>query len=430
MDIQVQLEDVSSVRKRLRVEVPAEVALKELNDIADTYRRRVRLPGFRPGKAPLGLVKRHFGKDIRSDLLQKLIPDSYEQVIRERSFRPVAPPSLENLSFEEGHPLVFEANFEVQPEVVPPEYRGIEVSLEAAPVTDAQVEAELEHLRRRQARLVSAGEEAIIEPGMVAVIDLDGEYLDGEEGPADPLHQEGVEVRVGDEHTHEAFTRTLAGARLGEERILEIPYAEDYPQPRLAGRRVRFKAVVREVKREELPALDDDLAKDVGDYENLEELTLDIRKRLTEQRERSREEDLGNQLVEKLLERSRFEVPESLVEDRVDAMLRDVAHSMVARGLDPSRANLDWGKVRSEFRPRAERHVRADLLLSEIGRRENIDVSGEELDEEISRLAESFDQPREKVTHYFQKESRRDNLRAQMVRGRVLKLLREAARVR
>ncbi len=430
MEIRVELEDVSSVKKRLKVEVPAGIALKEFDQVAKTYKRQARLPGFRPGKAPVELIKRHFKKSIRSDVLQKLIPNSYDQAIREQGVQPIGEPSLDNLTFEEGDPLVYEANFEIHPEIELPEYKGLKIKVESKPVTSEGVEAELEKLRQEHSRLVSV-ENRSIGKGDYVVIELEGEYLDGEEGapPLQPFNEKNVVVNVGDEQTHEAFNQALLGSKVGEEKKFEVEYDSDYPEKKLAGHKLMFTVQIEELKEQELPELNDEFAKDLGDYKTMKELREEIEKRLNVEQEKNRQKDFENKLLEALVEKTSFEVPEVLVKERSDAMLTDLAYGMVSQGVDPSKANVDWAKIRADFQPQAEQQVRGSMILSEIGRREDIQISTEELGQELEKMAESMNQPREKVQQYFQQENRMEGVKNQLLRGKVLKMLLESAKV-
>lgn len=424
------MEDVTTVKKRLKVEVPARIALKEMDQVAKQYKQQARLPGFRPGKAPVELIKRHFRKSIRSDVLQKLIPDSYQEAIKEKGVEPIGEPSLENLTFEEGEPLVYEANFEIQPEIELPDYRGLKVTVESKPVTPEAVDEELGNLRETHSRLVAV-EDQPIQEGDYAVIDLHGEYLEDEESETsrDPFEEEGVVIQVGEEHTHEAFNKALVGTGVGEETTFEVQYESDYPEEKLAGHKLRFTVKVGEIKQKELPELNDEFAKDLGEYETLKELREKIGERLGVEREKNREMDLGNKLLEELAAQTDFEVPEVLVANRVDGMLRDLAYKMASQGMDPSKANVDWMKVRADFRSDAEKQVKANLMLGEIGRRENIEISSETLEQEMAQMAESMEQPTEKVQQYFQQEGRIESLETQLIQKKAVKILVEGAEI-
>lgn len=429
MEIQVELEDVTTVKKRLKVEVPASIALQEMNQVAKQYKKHARLPGFRPGKAPVELIKRHFRKSIRSDVLQKLIPDSYQKAIQEKGVEPIGEPSLENLSFEEGESLVYEANFEIQPEIELSEYRGLKVMVESKPVTPEDVDQELDTLRETHSRLIAV-EDQPIQEGDYAVIDLHGEYLEEESGSSrEPFQEKGVVVQVGGEHTHEAFNQALVDTVVGEEKTFEVQYDSDYPEDKLAGHKLLFTVRVGAIKRKELPELNDEFAKDLGEYETLKELREKIEERLGVEREKNREINLGNKLLEELASKTDFEVPEVLVENRIDGMLRDLAYKLASQGMDPSKANVDWMKVRSDVRPDAEKQVKANMMLTEIGQRENIEIASEELEQEVEKMADSMEQPTEKVQQYFQRKGRLEDLKTQLIQKKSMKFLVESAEI-
>ena len=430
MDIRIQLDDVTTVKKRLRVEVPAEVAANELNQVAGEYRKHARLPGFRPGKAPLQLIKRHFKKSIRSDVLQKLVPESYGQALEEKGFQPLGEPSVQNLSFKEGASVTYEANFEIQPPIELPDYKGLEARAAAGEVSDEDVDQELEKLRESHSRLVSI-EGQPVQEGHYAVIELVGEYTGDEEGDAvhEPIQEESLVVKVGDQHTHEAFNSALLGMQVAEEKQFDVAYADDYPEQNLAGHKVHFNITVTDIKRKELPELSDDLARDAGEFDSLAEMKCEIKERLSEEREKNRDDELKRSLLEGLAGTVSFELPDVLVEDQTDSMIRGIAGQMASEGVDPASSNVDWMKVRTDFRDQAEKRVRENMILGEVGRRENIEISDQELTDELKRMADSMGQPEEKVRQYFQQADRTQGLRSQLIRQKALDLLLTDAKV-
>ena len=427
MQLRVELEDITSVKKKLKVEVPAEVTLGQFNQVAQAYRSQARLPGFRPGKAPLGLVKRRFHQNIRHDVLQKLVPESYDEALRKEGVQPLGQPSFENLKCEEGEPLVYEAYLEVPPQISIPTYRGLEVSLEEKEVQPGDVEAELEKIRDKYAPLLPV-EDRPVQPKDYAVFDLRAEFLDGEKRQQS-WQEENLSAVVGDEHTHRAFNEALEAMEIGGREVFEVDYPSDYPDPELASHRVRYALHLREIKQKQLPDLDEDLAKDVGEFESVDQLREHIRQSLQEQHTQKREHELRNLLVDRLVEQSEFDVPEILVQRRLDEKLRDLQYNMAAQGVNPSKANVDWMKVRTELEPAAIRDVKASLLLREIAQREDIQASDGEADEEVARIAESAKQPVEKLRQQLQREGGMEQLRAQIQRRKALDFLREAAKV-
>jgi trigger factor len=431
MDIQVELVDISTVKKKLKVVVPAETAQKRLNEIADEYRRHVRVPGFRPGKAPLALIKRRFHKDIRSDLLQKLIPDSYEEALKTKDLQPLGEPRLESLSFEEGEPLEYEAHFETRPQISVPEYKGLEVHAEALTVTPEDVDHEIEALRDKHARLAPV-EDRPIQTGDFATVDMRGEYViaEGEQHAHkhEPIEEENVTVEVGAERTHEAFTQALIGLNIAQEKEFEVTYPADYPQKELAGHTLRFTLEVTDIKKKELPALDDELAKEAG-FDSLTAMREKVQTDLTEFREQNRENEVKKKLTTKLAEAAPFELPDALVDERLDSRIRDLSYDMAAKGVDPAKVKLDWQKVRDQLRAEAEKDVRVSMLLGEIAQAEGLQVSEDELEDALEEMANSMKQPREKIRQHFQKEGHLEGLRLQLLRRKALDVVYSEARV-
>jgi len=430
MDIQIELEELGTVKRKLSIEIPAETAAREFDRVARDFMKHANLPGFRRGKAPLQLVKRRFEGDIRGEVIQKLVPESYEQAIKEKDLKPLGQPSLENLAAKEGEPLMFDALIEVKPEIPLPEYRGLSVKVESEPVTDEAVEQELEQLRERNAQLVSV-ENRAARDGDFVTVNLQGDYLDEKSRESvDPITEDGVVVQRGDERTHAAFNEALTGVREGDEKSFEVDYAEDYPEKKLAGHSLRFSVKVSEIKCKELPELNDDFAKDLREYETIEELRQKIRETLEEASSRNYDNEVRKALLTKLNESAEFEVPDVLVEERMNDRLRDLAANVVSQGIDPSRSNIDWKKIKEDMRADVVNEVQTRMLLDEVAQEEALEVTKEELEGEIDRMAESMQQPREKVAQYFRQESRLEGLRGDIMRQKALGIIRETAKVK
>lgn len=431
MEIRVDLEDISTVEKKLKVVVPAEDTSREFERIARDFKKQARLPGFRPGKAPLGLIKRRFSNDIRTEVIQSLLPESYEQAVREKAVKPLGQPELENIECEEGKPLTYEAKIEITPEIKLPDYRGLRVEVPAQVATDKEVEERLEALREENATLQAVEDRPVAE-GDFVTIDLKGEYVLAEEGHGhqhDPINEEDVQVHVGDEQTHSAFNENLPGMNIGEEKTFEVEYEKDYPEKRLAGHRVRFRVEVTDIKRQVLPELNDEFARDLGEHDSLESLKEELRAELEARITRQKEELTRQKVVQKLTDLVPFEVPKVLIEERLDKRLRDLAYNMAYQGVDPSRAKINWQKVREEIRPEAEQDVRAGLILGEVARQEGIDVSTEEIEEEIARMVKNTEQPEEKIRQYLLQNGRMEGLKSELLRRKALDLIMEHARI-
>ena len=426
MNVRTELEEISPVKKKLRVEVPVETVLAEYNRVAANYRRHARIAGFRPGKAPVALVKRRYRKDIRQDVLRKLIPESYDQSIREKKIRPLGQLQLEQVDFNEAKPLVYEAVVETLPEFEIPEYKGLEVRLEKKSPDEESVTRELEQLRGRHAPLISVSDRKEARDGDYAVVDLVGKYVpDGD----DAIRQENTTIRVGDERTQQDFNQALLGMDVGGEKTFVVDYPQDYPEEKLAGRRVRFNLQLNDIKVKDLPELNDEFAKDLGEFDDLDQLKEQIRQGLSSQWQQARDSSIRRQLIERLSEANRFQVPEVLVEDRIDNKIRDVAYNLVRQGVDPSKANLDWNRIRDDLRQDAEQETRAALVLSEIAEAENLEAGPSELEAELRQTADALNQPLEKIRQRFHDEESRADLRTRILRRKALELLVEHSAV-
>ena len=426
MNVRTELEEISPVKKKLRIEVPVETVLAEFNRVATTYRRHSRIAGFRPGKAPVALVKRRYRKDIRQDVLRKLIPESYDQSIRERKIRPLGQLQLEQVALNEGEPLVYEAVVETLPEFEIPEYKGLEVRLEKKAPDEESVTRELEQLRDRHAPLISAPDRDTVRDGDYAVVDLLGRVVPGED---EAIRQENTTIRVGDERTQRDFNQALPGMEIGEEKTFVVDYPQDYPEEKLAGRRVRFNLQLNDIKVKDLPDLNDEFAKDLGDFDDLDQLKEQIRLGLSSQWQQARDSSIRRQLVRRLSEACPFQVPDVLVEDRIDNKIRDVAYNLARQGVDPSKSNLDWNRIREDLRRDAEQETRAALILTEIAENENIEVEPAEMEAELRETADALNQPLEKVRQRFRDQESRVDLKTRILRRKALELLVEHSAV-
>ncbi len=430
MNIQAQLENVSSVRKRLKVEIPAEAVDDEFNQVCRQFKAQVRLAGFRPGRAPLDLVKRHFGSEIKEEVLRRLLPPSYQQALEQHDLNPLSDPQWNQNNFQQGEPLRFSADFEVLPKIVLGDYKNLEVTPVVEKVTPEMVDRQLEELRKNNARLEPI-EDRPARSGDLASVNLRGEYqvTPGEPVPG-KISGKSVEIEIDEEQTHPTFSEELAGMSLGEEKTFLVQYDDDYPDKQLAGADVLFTVELIELKKKVLPPLSDELAQELGEQDTLEELRAHIGDELEEARRKSWDKAVKQALIDKLVENTVFEVPQVLIEARLESKLRDLAHNLAAQGMDPSRAGIDWNKVRSELEPVCQKEVRAELVLNQLAWQEGLKVEPEDVDLEIKQIAASLNQAPAKVRQFFEKEGRREGLEAQLLRRRAVDLLVAEASVR
>lgn len=415
------------LRRELEVEIPLELVQSETERVTREFARHARLPGFRPGKAPAGIIRQRFWDDIRGEVLRALVPASLERAFQEKQLMPVGEPSIAELHFEPDQPLRFKASFEVLPEIEIKDYKGLEVEPAKIELTDEDVERELETLRERAATYEPVADRAA-EDGDTVVASLVGIVTEPKE-KREPLTLEDAVVHLGEENTLPDFNENLRGVTPGEQKRFSVAYPADYPQVHLAGRTVAFTAQVKEVSRKQLPALDDDFARRVSDAPSLEELKGKLRVHLEEvrgQRERNLTRD---RLLEALLARHDFPVPDALVERQMDRRLERQVRSLAAQGIDPRRVDVDWRKAWRAGREAAERDTRLGLLLERIAEAEGIQTGEDEVDREVERMAQQSRQTPEAVRARLTTEENRDSLRSAIRSEKVVEFLLTHARL-
>ena len=372
---------VEGCKHSLEITIPTgEVETETERAVAD-IQKKVKLPGFRPGKAPLSIIKTRFASDIRQNVLEKLVPRFFRAAAEKDHLQVVGSPNISDVHFHSGEPLTFKAEFEVAPTFELEDYRDLVVNYTEPQVTDADVDKRLEEIREQKAEYVNE------EPRPLA----DGDYamvsLESLGGVEEKISQDEITLKIGDQSTLAAFTENLQGVAPEESREFDVTYPEDYDRKNLAGRTVRFRATVKAVRRRELPELNDEFAKDLGDYKTLDELKETVRKALLADAERRAQEEAKQQLVEKLVDLHDFPVPDAYVDRQLEMNVENQLRVMAGQGIDPRSLQLDWNKIRETQKPRAARDVKASLLLDKIADREAIGATQEELDREVQRIA-------------------------------------------
>jgi trigger factor len=419
--------DTNTCQRELEIEIPAEVVEKETQRVTREFTRLARIPGFRPGKAPAELVRRRFWDDIKSEVLHSLIPSSLQNAFREGNLNPVGNPSIAELQFEPAKPLRFKASFEVLPEFTLGEFKGLSVEAAKVEVTDQDVERELERLREQAATYMPV-EDRPAEDGDTVVASLVGVVTNAKE-KREPLVLDEVEVHLGKEGTVEAFSQGLRGVRAEEERQFNAPYPDGYPDARLAGQTVAFTARVKAVRRKQLPALDDEFAQQVGNYKTVQELTQKLRQDMQQAAARQEKELTQQRLLDELLSRHEFPLPEALVQHQIDMRLERRVRALVAQGIDPQQVQVDWAKVRRDQREGAIRDLKLGLLLERIAKVENLQSTEEEVASEIERLAQSSNQTPEAVRARLTKEQGLDRIESAIRSEKVIEFLHSQARI-
>jgi trigger factor len=415
----------ATCRRELDLEIPAEEVQKAMERVAREFARVARVPGFRPGKAPVTLIRRRFAEDIKSEVLQSLLPERIEQAVTEQKMVPVTRPHVEQVDFAEGGPLKFKATFEVLPDFPLSDYQNLEVEVDALEITDAEVEKSLTEMRERAATFVPV-EGRPIADGDYAQIELVGTPVGGGE----PLRGENVLCHIGAEETLGAFSENLRGAQTGEHRRFEVRYPEDFPDPKLAGKVYTYAIEIVANKEKKLPELNDEFAKDVSEAATLEELRGKIRQNLEAEGDLRRTHQAHDRIVSKLIAAHDFPVPEALIEQQMDVRLERAIRSLAAQGVDPRSVNVDWVTLRRRQRDRALEDVKAELILDRIASAEGIEADEQEVQRQIGLLAERSGESATAVQARLTKQGALDRIKSKLRSDKTLEWLYKKTRIR
>jgi trigger factor len=377
----------TTCKREIELEIPAENVSKATEKVARDLARVARIPGFRPGKAPVTLIRRRFAGDIQGEVLQSLVPEFLEKALDEKKLVPVTRPEVDKVEFKEGEPLKFRAVFEVLPDFELGDYQGLEVQVDAVETGEAQVDKVVEEMRERAATFVPV-EGRAAKDGDFTLIKLSGMP----EGGGEPVEADNIMCHIGAEETLESFTENLRGATPGESKKFQSKYPDDYPDQKLAGKTYDYSVEVLAIKEKKLPEVNDEFAKDAAGAAGGLTTVAELRKKILENLEAAKEEQQSSQAREKILEalvkKHDFPVPEALVEHQMDVRLERTVRSLTAQGVDPRAVNLDWVSLRRRQHDRAVDDVKAELLLDRIADAEKIEATDEEVEKEISALAE------------------------------------------
>jgi trigger factor len=415
----------ATCRRELDLEIPAEDVTKKIESVAKEFARVARVPGFRPGKAPVSLIRRRFAEDIKGEVLQSLVPERVEKAVHEQKLTPVSQPQVEKLDFAEGQPLKFRAVFEVLPEFELGNYKGLGIEMPTMEITDADVTKELDEMRERAAAFAPV-EGRAIENGDYVQLKLMGTPAGG----GDPLQADSVMCHVGAEETMEPFNEHLRGANVGDHKNFEVEYPADYPDSKLAGKTYNYAVEILGIKNKKLPELNDEFAKDVSDAATLDELKKKIFESLEHQRGHRQKELQREKVLAELVKAHDFPVPESLVEHQMDVRLERVVRSLAAQGVDPRAVNVDWVSLRERQQERATGDVKAELIIDRIASAENIDITDQEVQHELEHLGSHSGESADAVRARLTKQGALDRMKAKLRSDKTLDWLAQNSKVR
>jgi len=416
------LAHIEGCKHALDITIPADAVAAESEKVLDKVQQKAQLKGFRPGKAPRGHVKALYRADIQREVLENLIPKFIDQACEKEGLRMVSQPEVKDLHFHEGEAAHFKAEFEVSPEFELGEYRGLTVAYAEPAVTDSDIDTRLNEIRESRAELVNVDPRPAAE-GDHCLVSL--ESISGVEGA--PMKQDDINIEIGGKETIKEFSEILAGAMPGDVRETEITYPDDYAAERLAGKTVRFKIELKTIRIKELPELNDDFAKDLGDFQTLDEVREEVRKAISREREYVAQTEAKNSLIDSLVDAHEFPVPEAYVERQVEINLENQLRNFAAQGMDVSKIRLDWEKIKATQSDKARRDVRASLILEKVADTESIHTSQDELDNEVNRIARQQREPVAAVRLKMEKDGTLGRIASRIRTEKTLNLLFEHA---
>ena len=415
-------ETASGTKREIEVEVPQEEVSRETDALIQKYQKLARIPGFRRGHVPASVIRQRFSQEIQNDVVDALIPKYFRKETERLGLIPISQPRVTDLHAHEGKPLHFKASFEIMPEIKVEGYKELRAEHPEITVTDEEVEESLKSLQEQKATF-SPVEGRAIQDGDYAQVSLDGTPKEQEAGTK-PVHMDDVMVEIGGKNTMPEFTENLRGANAGEERTFDVHYPEDFSDERLRGKAFRYKVKVNAIKQKSLPELNDDFAKELGEFSTLEEVRKRIREGMEHERRQTAEREAKDKLLAELVRRNDFEVPEALVEHQIDVRLERGLRALAAQGLSSEQMKkMDLPRLRAGQRDQAVQEVKASLLLEKVAEFEKIEVPDEEIDREIESLAKQTNQTADAIRARLTRDGALDRIRNRIRNEKALDFL-------
>lgn len=413
--MKTELIEISPTQREIKIEIEADVVKEVYNKVSKKYANQAQVPGFRKGLAPVDVVRVRFKEEIKSDVLQELLAPKVTEAIQEHELSPLAEPQLhledaDNLKINGSEPVSIRVFVEVMPEIPEPEYKGIKVTKRVKPIDDEEVERIIDEKRQQEATLIPV-EDRPAEDGDTVIVDLEGTFVD--EPDSEPITANDLEVTLGDELIEQSFTENLAGVKEDDKKEFEVTYADDFSSPALAGKTVNYKAKIKTVGKVELPEVNDEWVKSLDEgFESVEDLKKKLKEDLEAYAQMDADNHVRNDLIAKLIEENKFDVPNALIDVQARNLLNNFGQDLAQRGVDLQKVEKEFIETAyNQMRMQAERDVMGAMLLEKIAELENAEVSSEEIAEEINRMAEYYNTTPEEIRQSLsQQEGGEENI--------------------
>jgi trigger factor len=424
--MKVNVEEISAVKKKVNVEIPEDLVKGEIDAFYKDLGKKAKIKGFRPGKVPRGILERYFKDYAKGEVTQKLIQDTYPKVFTEASLNPVSMPAIEPGELEPGKSFQYSATIEVKPDLKLEGYAGLKIEGKKEEATDEEVETRLKNLQNLHSNLKTISEVRPVQKGDYILLDYEGR-MDGKSSEEDKAVDVAVEVGAG--RFIPELEEKLAGLSPEEEKEIDVSFPEDYGYEKWAGKKISFHVKIKEIKEKILPALDDEFAKDLGDYASLDELKGKLKEDIAKSKETALERQLKDQIVDQLLQANSFEIPESLVEEQTKSLVAEMKMRLASQGMDIKNLGVTEEKLHEDYHPTAEKQVRTYLVLEKIADLEGLAVTDEEVEKRLQEISERSRQKFDAVKAYYEKNGLLPEVKAGIRGEKTLDLLLQKAEI-
>lgn len=410
--------------REVSVEIPADEVAKAFKTVVKRYQKQARIPGFRAGKVPETLIRSRFADGIRQDVVEQVLPGHFRTAIEQQNLHPISQPQVTDLKLEDGQPLVFKAAFEVLPEFSVEGYQQIKVEKADAALTDEEFNTEMERVSDSRSTMEPVTEDRALADGDFAQISFKGQVQGEAEGEAKAISGDDAMVEIGGKNTLPAFNDALRGTKPGQELKFEVSYPAEFGERRLAGKTVSYDVEVKGIKKKIEPELNDEFAKELGDYESMDDFRTKLREHMAADKERRVKSEVQTRLTDALVAHFQFPVPESLVQSQIDARLDRGLRALAAQGMrTEDMRKMDFARLREAQRESAVNEVKASMILDKIAAAENVSISDEELENELQIISLQTREPLETLRTRLTNDGALPRIREQLRREKVANLL-------
>lgn len=426
--MQITVEDLSSVKKVLHIEIPEKKVTREIDKAFDQIKKTAKIRGFRPGKAPRSVLERLFKKNVHADVSSRLIQESFIEAVKEKDLKIVGTPQIDPPKIEATAPYRYDATVEVSPEIQGIDFKGLELKKTAYRVDDKEIDVQLKMIQKNMAQLKTIDDERPVQSGDYVMFDYEG-FVDGKPLPA-AEKTENFTMKIGEATISEELDRKMTGMKPEDSKEIPVTFDADHNNKDLAGHKIDFKVQLHEIREEILPEINDELAKDVGEYENLEELKQKISEKLTQGYDKRTDQELNEQIFQALIKKTDFELPEAMVQAELDGIITDAERSFSYQNKTLEDLGLTREGMAEKYRDTAVKQVRRFLILDRIIKQEALDLSDAEIDTGLAEMSDVINQPVAQLKQFYdQQKDRLEGFKQSLLEKKAMKLIIESSRI-